>query len=38
MAYADDDVFIGRSTPVIKEVIQKTEELTNDTGLKVNVD
>jgi len=38
MAYADDDIIIGRSSQVINEVIQEMEEVTNDTGQKVNVD
>ena len=33
MAYANDDVITGRSTPVINKVIQDMEETTNDTGL-----
>jgi hypothetical protein len=38
MAYADDDVIIGRSTQIIDTVIQGMEELTNNIGLTVNVD
>ena len=38
MACTDDDVIIGRSAQVINEVIQEVEEVTNDTGQKVNVD
>ena len=33
MAYANDDVITGRSTPVINKVIHDMEETTNDTGL-----
>jgi hypothetical protein len=37
MAYADDDVLIGRSMQVISEIIQEMEAPTSDIGLKVNV-
>jgi hypothetical protein len=38
MAYTDSDVIIGRSAQVNSEVIQEVEEVTNDTGQKINVD
>jgi hypothetical protein len=38
MAYGDGDVIIERSVQVISEVIQEMEEVTNDTGHKINVD
>jgi hypothetical protein len=38
MACTDNDVIIGRSAQVISEVIQEMEEVTNDTGQKINVD
>lgn len=38
MACTDDDVIIGRSAQVINEVIEEMEEVTNDTGQKINVD
>jgi len=38
MAYTDGDVIIEGSVQVISEVIQEMEEVTNDTGHKINVD
>jgi hypothetical protein len=38
MAYTNYDIIIGRSSQVINEVIQEMEEVTNDTGQKINVD
>jgi hypothetical protein len=37
MAYADDDVIIGRSVQVINNIIQEKEEKANDIGLKINI-